>query len=104
MQAPKGFDTPRNNILHGEVNTISYPSKTVGSTRNALVYTPPGYLESNKYPVLYLLHGIGGDEHEWSDHGQPQVILDNLYSEGKLQPMLVVMPNGRGHERRSSGG
>jgi enterochelin esterase-like enzyme len=60
-----------------------------------LIYTPPSYSRRNKYPVLYLLHGIGGDEKEWLNGGQPQVILDNLYAEGRIEPMIVVMPNGR---------
>jgi enterochelin esterase-like enzyme len=60
-----------------------------------LVYTPPGYSKNKKYSVLYLLHGIGGDEKEWLKHGQPQVILDNLYADKKLEPMIVVLPNGR---------
>jgi enterochelin esterase-like enzyme len=94
-EAPKGFDQPRAGIATGRLDSISYPSKTVGTVRKALVYTPPGYSKRKKYPVLYLLHGIGGDEKEWLKGGRPQVILDNLYAEGKLKPMLVVMPNGR---------
>ena len=94
-QAPKGFDSLRTGIVHGKIDTITYASKTVGTKRRALIYTPPGFSKSKKYPVLYLLHGIGGDEKEWLNGGKPQVILDNLYAEGKLQPMIVVMPNGR---------
>ncbi|MGZ5136161.1 MAG: alpha/beta hydrolase, partial [Flavitalea sp.] len=94
-QAPKGFDSLRSGIVHGKIDTITYASKTVGIKRRALIYTPPGYSKNKKYPVLYLLHGIGGDEKEWLNGGKPQVILDNLYAEGKLQPMIVVMPNGR---------
>lgn len=93
--SPDGFDTPRNDIKKGKIDTIIYVSKTVGSKRKALVYTPPSYTKGKKYPVLYLLHGIGGDEKEWLKGGQPQVILDNLYSENKIQPMIVVLPNGR---------
>lgn len=93
--APQGFDTLRNNIIHGKIDTIVYISKTVGAKRRALVYTPPGYSKKNRYPVLYLLHGIGGDEKEWLNGGSPQLILDNLYAESKLAPMIVVMPNGR---------
>ncbi|MBN8650032.1 MAG: esterase [Cytophagales bacterium] len=93
--APQGFDVPRTGIANGKIDTISYPSKTVGVNRRALVYTPPGYSKSNKYPVLYLLHGIGGDMKEWLKHGTPQVIFDNLYADKKLEPMIVVMPNGR---------
>ncbi|WP_022824200.1 alpha/beta hydrolase-fold protein [Hymenobacter norwichensis] len=94
-EAPQGFDQPKAGIAAGRLDSISYPSATVGTTRKALVYTPPGYSKGKKYPVLYLLHGIGGDEKEWLKGGRPQVILDNLYAEGKLKPMLVVMPNGR---------
>jgi len=93
--APVGFDLPRVGIPHGTIDTIRYPSKTVGTVRKALIYTPPGYSKKNKYPVVYLLHGIGGDEKEWLNGGKPQVILDNLYAEGKLAPMIVVLPNGR---------
>lgn len=92
---PEGFDIAREGIQHGTIDTISYKSKTVGTERRAIIYTPPGYSKKKKYPVLYLLHGIGGDEKEWLNGGQPQVILDNLYADGKLEPMIVVMPNGR---------
>jgi len=94
-EAPKGFDVVQPNIAHGKIDTITYDSKTVGTKRRALVYTPPGFSKSKKYPVLYLLHGIGGDEKEWLKGGQPQVILDNLYAQKKVQPMIVVLPNGR---------
>lgn len=94
-QAQPGFDVAQANIPHGKIDTITYESKTVGSTRRALVYTPPGFSKKTKYPVLYLLHGIGGDEKEWLNGGTPQVILDNLYKQGKLAPMIVVLPNGR---------
>ncbi|KAA0129554.1 esterase [Chryseobacterium sp. SN22] len=94
-QAPAGFDLVNANIPHGKIDSIQYPSKTVGITRKALVYTPPGYKMGTKYPVLYLLHGIGGDEKEWYRNGTPQTILDNLYAQGKLTPMIVVLPNGR---------
>jgi enterochelin esterase-like enzyme len=92
---PPGFDSLRADIAHGKIDTISYDSKTVGNKRRAIVYTPPGYSKSKQYPVLYLLHGIGGDEKEWLNGGKPQIILDNLYAEGKLEPMIVIMPNGR---------
>lgn len=94
-QAPVGFDSLHIGIPRGKIDTISYSSQTVGSVRRALVYTPPGFSKSKKYPVLYLLHGIGGDEKEWFNQGKPQIILDNLYSEKKIQPMIVVLPNGR---------
>lgn len=93
--AAPGFDVKRENITHGRIDTITYESSTVETKRRALIYTPPGYSQSKKYPVLYLLHGIGGDEKEWLNGGNPQTILDNLYADGKLEPMIVVMPNGR---------
>lgn len=94
-QAPQGFDVEKKEIPHGKIDTIQYESKTVGTQRKALIYTPPGFKKGEKYPVLYLLHGIGGDEKEWYNQGKPNVILDNLYAQGKLQPMIVVLPNGR---------
>ncbi|WP_081810512.1 alpha/beta hydrolase [Flavobacterium daejeonense] len=94
-EGPKGFDQERAAIAHGTIDTISYDSKTVGTTRKALVYKTPGFSKDKKYPVLYLLHGIGGDEKEWLKGGAPQIILDNLFAEGKIKPMIVVLPNGR---------
>ncbi|WP_372948452.1 alpha/beta hydrolase [Mariniphaga sp.] len=93
--APEGFDVVRSDILHGNIDTITYFSETVGNNRNAVIYIPPGFSNEKKYPVLYLLHGIGGDEFEWLNGGCPQVIFDNLYVENKIEPMIVVMPNGR---------
>ena len=63
--ASPGFDSLHTAIPHGKIDTITYNSKTVGTKRKALIYTPPGYSKKKKYPVLYLLHGIGGDEKEW---------------------------------------
>lgn len=103
-QAPKGFDSIRTEIPHGKIDTVSYLSKTVGTTRKCLVYTPPGFSKKNKYPVLYLLHGIGGDEKEWLNGGKPQVVLDNLYAQAKTVPMIVVMPNGRAMKDDRAGG
>ncbi|GHA25650.1 hypothetical protein GCM10007103_03620 [Salinimicrobium marinum] len=94
-EMPHGFDEERTGIATGKIDTISYASKTVGNTRKALIYTPPGFSKEKEYPVLYLLHGIGGDEKEWLKGANPQVNLDNLYAENRLEPMLVVMPNGR---------
>jgi len=93
--APVGYDKVRNGIAHGKIDTLTYMSTTVGNNRRTLIYLPPGYSAQKKYPVLYLLHGIGGDEKEWFNQGAPNVILDNLYAENKLTPMIVVLPNGR---------
>ena len=85
----------REGIAHGKIETVQYDSTTVGNKRKTLVYTPPGYSAGTKYPVLYLLHGIGGDEEEWHRGGHPEVILDNLIADKKAAPMIVVLPNGR---------
>ncbi|WPO78264.1 alpha/beta hydrolase-fold protein [Flavobacterium sp. KACC 22761] len=104
VSAPIGFDQVNSNVATGKVELINYESKTVGTIRKANVYTPPGFNKKKKYPVLYLLHGIGGDEYEWLKGGNPQIILDNLYAEGKLEPMIVVMPNGRAMKDDSAAG
>ena len=95
QHAPEGFDVERSDIPKGSLETVEYPSETVGTDRKVNIYTPPGYSANSNYPVFYLLHGIGGDHNEWLNGANPQVILDNLYAEGKLEPMIVVMPNGR---------
>lgn len=93
--APAGFNAPREGIARGKLEVVEYESKSVGTRRRATVYTPPGYAPDRKYPVLYLLHGIGGDEDEWRRGAKPDAMLDNLYADGKAVPMIVVMPNGR---------
>jgi len=92
--APKGFDTRRDNIERGKVETVEYDSKSVGAKRKMVIYTPPGYSKDAKYPVFYLLHGAGGNETNWSKAGAAPVILDNLLADKKIVPMIVVMPNG----------
>ena len=101
--APDGFDVERAGIPHGTFETVEYKSTTVGTVRKATVYLPPKYDAAKKYPVLYLLHGIGGDEREWL-HGVPNVILDNLIADGKAVDMIIVMPNGRAQENDSAEG
>lgn len=85
-----------NDVPHGNVNRVWYDSPTLGITRRMTVYTPAGYEKNTKqkYPVLYLLHGGGGDEEAWGTLGRAAQILDNLIAEGKAKPMIVVMPNG----------
>lgn len=85
----------RSAIQHGRLEMIEYQSKTVGTVRKLNVYTPPLYTPEKKYPVLYLLHGIGGDETEWQRFADPANLLDNLIADGDAVPMIVVMPNGR---------
>lgn len=82
-------------VPHGMISKVWYPSPTLNKTRRMYIYTPPGYAGSNeKYPVLYLLHGAGGDEDAWTTLGRTPYILDNLIAAGKAKPMIVVMTNG----------
>ena len=82
-------------VPHGTVSKVWYHSPSLGMDRRMTVYTPAGYESSGKrYPVLYLLHGMGGDENAWSELGRATQILDNLIASGKAEPMIVVMPNG----------
>ncbi|MBQ6604157.1 MAG: esterase [Tidjanibacter sp.] len=81
--------------VRGNLSYVWYDSPTIGAERRMAVYTPAGYDESKKkYPVLYLLHGGGGDEEAWSSMGRATQIIDNLIAEGLAEPMIVVMPNG----------
>ena len=94
-EPPAGFNARRDGVPRGKLEMVTYASKSVGTDRKMNVYTPPGYSKDRKYPVLYLLHGIGGDETEWQRFATPDVLLDNLIADGKAVPMIVVMPNGR---------
>ena len=95
VEPTKSIVARREGIPHGKLEMIEYESKTVGTTRKMNVYTPPDYSSEKKYPVLYLLHGIGGDETEWQRFVTPEVLFDNLIADQKAVPMIVVMPNGR---------
>ncbi|TXD70477.1 esterase family protein [Mitsuaria sp. TWR114] len=92
---PRGFDETRPGVVPGRVETFSYESGVTGGRRQALVYLPAGYTRERRYPVLYLLHGIGGNQHEWTGYVRANAVLDNLIADGKAVPMIVVMPNGR---------
>ena len=84
-----------NKVPHGSVSKVWYHSPSLGIDRRMTVYTPAGYETSGKrYPVFYLLHGMGGDENAWSELGRAAQILDNLIAQGKAEPMIVVMTNG----------
>lgn len=93
--APAGFDQPGTNGLAGRTEVFEYDSTVTGVKRKAVVYLPPNYSSDKKYPVLYLLHGIGGNEWEWSGYVHADAIVDNLITAGKAPPMIIVMPNGR---------
>ena len=94
-QDDKGWYYETHDTPHGTLAKRWYESPTLGTTRRLSVYTPAGYEKGkDKLPVLYLLHGSGGDEDAWVDLGRTCQILDNLIAEGKAKPMIVVMPNG----------
>jgi enterochelin esterase-like enzyme len=92
-------------VPHGTVQAIWYPSPTLNAARRRMmVYTPPDYgTGARRYPVLYLLHGGGGDEDAWLTMGRANIILDNLIAQGKAKPMIVVMPNGNATQTVSQG-
>ena len=95
IDGPQSANYKVQNVPHGTVSRRWYKSEGLKMDRRITVYTPPGYEESKeKYPVLYLLHGVGGDEEAWMTLGRASQILDNLIAQGKAKPMIVVMPNG----------
>jgi enterochelin esterase-like enzyme len=100
---PDSIVARRDDVPRGKLEMIEYESKTVGTTRKLNVYTPPGYSNDKKYPVLYLLHGIGGDETEWQRFASCDRLFDNLIADGKAVPMIVVMPNGRAQKNDRPG-
>lgn len=91
---PSGFDKKSSSVTYGTLREISYSSTTTGKTRYANIILPAGYTTEKKYPVLYLLHGIGGDHNEWLG-GEPVNVIGNLIADGKAPEMIVVMPNVR---------
>jgi alpha-L-fucosidase len=104
-KAPEGFDKVREGITHGTLERVDYDSKTVGVKRWMEVYTPPGYSTDKKYPVLFLLHGIGGNENrEWTRNGVANVVIDNLIAGKKIEPMIVVFPNGNASTNTANAG
>jgi enterochelin esterase-like enzyme len=94
-EPPADYRSLPNDALRGRLEPFQYDSAVTGTRRNAQVYLPPGYSSDRKYPVLYLLHGIGGNEHEWTGYVKAHAIIDNLIAAGKATPMIVVLPNGR---------
>jgi enterochelin esterase-like enzyme len=92
---PAGFAEVRSGVVAGRMEAFSYDSVVTGTRRTANVYLPAGYSPERRYPVLYLLHGIGGNQEEWRGYVHANTILDNLIAGGRALPMIVVMPNGR---------
>jgi enterochelin esterase-like enzyme/acetyl esterase/lipase len=90
---PAGFREKRKNVARGSITTVQYDSKTLGTQREMLVYTPPGYSADKKYPVIYLLHGINSGSGQWPYWVHADYIIDNLIAEGKIKPVIMVFPN-----------
>jgi enterochelin esterase-like enzyme len=93
---PQGFEQVRPGIEAGKLEAVQYEAAATapGTQRPAQIYTPPGYNKARKYPVVYLIHGLGQDETAWIKQGNANVILDNLIADRKIAPMIVVFPNG----------
>ena len=91
---PTGFDKAKTGVTYGTMSTVEYSSTTTSKTRKAKVILPPNYTTSKKYPVLYLLHGIGGDENEWLG-GNPNYVVNNLVAQNEAKEMIIVLPNVR---------
>jgi len=92
---PPGFADPAPGVAPGRIEDLRYRSGVSGTQRQARVYLPAGYDAGRRYPVLYLLHGIAGNQDEWRGYVRAPAILDNLEAAGRAVPMIVVMPNGR---------
>jgi enterochelin esterase-like enzyme len=92
-EPPAGFNARRNDVPHGDVKVVEYDSKTLGTRRQMRVYLPPAYSSDRKYPVLYLLHGIGANNRQWLEGCRAANVMDNLLADGKIQPMLMVFPD-----------
>ena len=101
----KEFYALRQDVPHGNVQQVLFPSQSTQTVRRALVYTPPGYdaKKKQRYPVLYLQHGWGEDENAWSNQGHANLIMDNLIAEGKCKPFIIVMTYGMTNEIKFGG-
>ena len=100
-EGDQGYLYGNHDVAHGNMAQVWYDSPQLGLQRRMSIYTPAGYDKGKKYPVLYLLHGAGGDEEAWPTLGRTQQILDNLIAMGKAEPMIVVMPNGNASDDAS---
>ena len=93
-QLPANFGAKRSDVARGDISEISYHSGTTGTDRKAKIILPPDYSADKQYPVVYLLHGIGGDQNEWIGGGADNVIF-NMWADGEAKDMIVVVPNVR---------
>lgn len=98
FEVKSGYAEKRGNVEYGEMISITYDSTTTGTARKANVILPAGYSTDKKYPILYLLHGIGGDQNEWLG-GSPATVVGNLVADKEAEEMIIVMPNVRAREK-----
>ena len=98
VPGPSSLPWETADIPHGEIHEHFYHSGVVGDDRELFVYTPPGYDAHAKkpYPVLYLLHGLSHDARSWTEVGRAHLIADHLIAQGKIKPLVIVMPSGYG--------
>lgn len=101
-EMPEGFDKKQDGVAYGTVQRQQYYSTTTEKDRKVNIILPAGYTEEKKYPVLYLLHGIGGDQNEWLNGGNPDAIVGNLTAEGLAKEMIIVIPNCRARANDSA--
>lgn len=94
-EMPENFDKKQDGVTYGEVQRLEYYSTTTEKNRKVNIILPAGYTEEKTYPVLYLLHGIGGDQNEWLNGGNPDAIVGNLTAQGLAKEMIIVIPNCR---------
>lgn len=99
---PEGFDVRQEGVTYGTTVFHTYLSRTTGAFRKVLIILPPDYTTEKTYPVLYLLHGIGGDQNEWGP-GKPDNVIGNLIARGEAPEMIVVMPNIRARLNDAAG-
>lgn len=95
---PADFNLRKSGTAYGEVETVRYYSTTTGKDRNVTIALPPNYTKDKKYPVVYLCHGLGQDNMQWTADGKADIILGNLVSCGGAEEMILVMPNCRARE------
>jgi len=91
---PAGFNVRRDDIPHGTLTEVPYDSRTLGTRRQMGVYLPPGYSAERRLPTLYLIHGLGCNNREWTQIRHADVVIDNLIADGKVPPMVMIFPNG----------
>lgn len=96
-EMPQGLNEEKEGVVYGDLVTFSYDSQSVGVRRKALVLLPPEYDPDKAYPIVFLLHGIGGDETEWMP-GNPRALIGNMIHMGSMVPRILVFPNVRARE------